>query len=58
LARAFYPRTLLGADPHEPLTHLTEAAVERVIADGRGRIRERTLDLLPAAHGRLSGTAG
>ena len=34
------------AYPYEPLTHLTEGAVERIVADRSGRVLERTFDLL------------
>jgi uncharacterized NAD(P)/FAD-binding protein YdhS len=34
------------AYPYEPLMHLTEDAVESIVADGEGRILERTFDLL------------
>ena len=34
------------AYPYEPLTHLSEGAVESIVADGNGHILERTFDLL------------
>lgn len=34
------------AYPYEPLTHLTEDALASLVADGRGRILQRTFDLL------------
>ncbi len=32
--------------PYEPLVHLTDDAVERLVSDGKGRILARTFDLL------------
>lgn len=32
--------------PYEPLIHLTETAVERLVADGKGQVLARTFDLL------------
>lgn len=32
--------------PYEPLAHLTEAAVDQILADGAGQILQRTFDLL------------
>lgn len=34
------------AYPYEPLIHLTEDAVKGIVADGNGRVLERTFDLL------------
>ncbi len=34
------------AYPYEPLTHLTERAVDRIVADGDGQILQRTFDLM------------